>query len=118
MIATNFRRYAEALARQLPLPFGTVLRWATARPGSRVLRRIRAERGHVFAAVGRIKRPEPRTVPQWVKDKTRAARDLARQQLGQQFEWFAVALHAKARGRLSLQSRMHYVYPFANLGAI
>lgn len=88
MIASNFRRYAEALARQLPLPFGTVLRWATARPGSRILRAIRAQRGHVFAAMGRIKRPEPRTVPQWAKDKARQARQFAAELRTTQVEAF------------------------------
>lgn len=48
-IAANFRKYPQALALQMPLPFGRLLRWATSRPTTTVLRAIRAERGRTFA---------------------------------------------------------------------
>lgn len=77
MIASNYRKNPEALALQLPLPFGRVLKWALPRPGSRVLRAIRAARAAAFKAAGRISYPEPTITPQWFKDARNAARALA-----------------------------------------
>lgn len=37
MIAQNYRRHPEALALQLPLPFGRALVWALPRPTTRLL---------------------------------------------------------------------------------
>lgn len=78
MIAANFRRHPDALALQLPLPFGTVLRWATRKPTTVLMRAIRAARGVAFAAAGRIKRPSVPTIPAWWKEARKAARELAR----------------------------------------
>lgn len=86
MIASNYRQHPEALAVQLCLDFGSLLRWATARPGSRVLRAIRAARGKAM----RAQQPVPpwfpplceattAAAPQWVKDTARRARELATQ---------------------------------------
>lgn len=77
MIAANFRRYPEAMARQLVLPFGRLLVWALPRPTTRVLRAIRTARGAAFKAAGRIAYPERKPVPQWWKDARRASRALA-----------------------------------------
>lgn len=77
MIASNYRRHPEALALQLPLPFGHLLKWALPRPGSRVLRAIRAARAAAFKAAGRIKYPEPKVTPQWVKNAKALARQLS-----------------------------------------
>ena len=77
MIARNFRRFPSAMALQLPLPFGTMLKWATARPGSRVLRKIRADRARTFAAAGRTKPVQKPAIPQWWKETRQRARSLA-----------------------------------------
>lgn len=65
MIASNFRKHPEALALQLPLPFGSALRWALPRPTTRVLRAIRVARAKVFEAVGRVRYVEPVKAPAW-----------------------------------------------------
>lgn len=78
MIATNYRKHPEALALQLPLAFGHVLKWALKRPGARVLRSIRAERAAMFKAVGRVIYPEKPTTPAWFKAASQRARELAR----------------------------------------
>lgn len=78
MIAANYRKYPEAMALQLPLPFGRVLVWATSRPTTRVLRAIRAARGAAFKAAGHVKYPEKKTTPSWAKEAARKARELAR----------------------------------------
>lgn len=70
-IAANYRKHPEALALQMPLPFGRILKWATARPTTKLMRDIRAARGRVFAAAGRIAYPAKRTTPQWVKEAAR-----------------------------------------------
>lgn len=76
MIASNYRKYPEALALQMPLQFGRLLVWATSRPTTRLLRAIRAERGAAFKAAGRIAYPEKKTTPQWVRDAAKATRAL------------------------------------------
>ena len=78
MIASNYRKHPEALALQLPLAFGHVLKWALARPGARVLRAIRAERAAKFKAVGRVIYPMKQTTPAWFKAAQSRARELAR----------------------------------------
>jgi len=78
MIASNYRRHPEALALQLPLPFSRVLRWALPRPGSRVLRAIRAARAAAFKTAGRIRYPEPPVTPAWFIAARRKARELAK----------------------------------------
>lgn len=95
MIATNFRRYPEALALQLCLDFGALVRWATSRPGCRVLRVIRAARAKAAAAMPFVApwlpplTVEPdATAPAWVKDRARAARELAATLRGQQLPAF------------------------------
>lgn len=77
MIAKNYRRYPEALALQMPLPFGHLLRWALPRPGSRILRAIRAARAAAFKAAGRVRYPVKPVTPQWWIDAKRRARALA-----------------------------------------
>ena len=78
MIAANFRKYPEAMALQLPLPFGRVLGWALGRPTTRILRAIRAARGAAFKAAGRVKYPEKKTTPSRAKEAARKARELGR----------------------------------------
>ena len=79
MIAANFRRYPEAMALQMPLPFGRVLMWATGRPTTRVLRAIRAARGAAFKAAGRVAYPVKKQTPSWAAEAARKARDLTKQ---------------------------------------
>ena len=78
MIATNYRKHPEALALQLPLAFGHVLKWALKRPGARILRAIRAKRAETFKAIGRIQYPETPTTPAWFKAMRSRARELAK----------------------------------------
>lgn len=78
MIAQNYRRYPEALALQLPLPWGHRLLWALPRPTTRILRAIRAARGAAFAAAGRIAYPVKRSTPAWVREATQRARKLGK----------------------------------------
>ena len=77
MIASNYRKFPEALALQMPLQFGRLLVWATSRPTTRLLRTIRAERGAAFKANGRISYPVKKSVPDWVRTAKKKARELA-----------------------------------------
>lgn len=79
MIAANYRKHPDALALQLPLPFGRLLVWATARPTTKALRAIRSLRGAAFKAAGRIRCPEPKVTPDWVRAAAKSARKLAAQ---------------------------------------
>lgn len=79
MIAMNFRKYPEAMALQMPLPFGRVLVWATGRPTTRVLRAIRAARGAAFKAAGRVAYPVKKSTPSWAAEAARKARELGKQ---------------------------------------
>jgi len=83
MIAANFRRYPEALAHQLCLPFGALV-WATRRPGARLLRAIRAARAavvkrqpHVPAWMPPLCIEPSRPLPAWAKAQARESRGLA-----------------------------------------
>ena len=86
-IAANFRKYPQALALQMPLPFGRLLRWATSRPTTRVLRAIRAERGRTFAEMGRIAYPVAKLIPQWWKDAQKKARAFSKFMKEAQTSW-------------------------------
>ena len=77
MIAANFRKYAEAMALQLVLPFGRALVWATSRPTTVALRAIRAARGAAFRAAGRIRYPVKRGPCDWASAVKKRARKLA-----------------------------------------
>lgn len=79
MIASNYRKFPEALALQMPLQFGRLLVWATSRPTTRVLRAIRAARGATFKKAGRVAYPVQKSTPAWAKEAARKARDLAKQ---------------------------------------
>ena len=75
MIAANFRKFAEAIALQFPLPL-TRMVWATSRPTTRILRAIRAARGAAFKLAGLVRYPEKRGLPAWVKVARAKARKL------------------------------------------
>lgn len=77
MIASNYRKHPDALALQLPLAFGHVLRWAMKRPGARILRAIRATRAATFKTTGRVLYPVKAKTPAWFKAMKQRARDLA-----------------------------------------
>lgn len=79
MIASNYRKHPEALALQLPLPFGHALVWALPRPTTRILRKIRAARAKAFKITGRIVYPTKKTTPQWILDAKKIARALQKQ---------------------------------------
>ena len=78
MIAQNYRRFPEALALQLVLPWGHGLKWALPRPTTRIGRAIRAARSAAFAAAGRVAYPVKRTTPAWVREATQRARKLGK----------------------------------------
>jgi len=78
MIASNYRKFPEALALQMPLQFGRLLVWATSRPTTRVLRAIRATRAAAFKAAGRVAYPEKKTCPAWAREAAKKARELGR----------------------------------------
>lgn len=77
MIAANFRKYAEAMALQMCLPFGKP-RWNGARPTTRHGRMLRATRAALIAARPQIVQWVKVPTPQWALDAARAARELAR----------------------------------------
>lgn len=62
MIARNLRKYAEALALQLPLPFGRLRQLKQARPTTRAARAARAARAGLRRAIlaVRVIYPAPR----------------------------------------------------------
>lgn len=74
VIASNYRRYAEALALQLPLPFGHALIWNGSRPTTRAGRTMRAVRAAAFKLADRVRYAIAAVVPGWWKEKR--ARDL------------------------------------------
>lgn len=73
-IAANFRKYAQALALQLVLPFGAP-RWNGARPSTNLGRAARAFVTASMKARGPVEYPVARPVPQWWKDAQSRARD-------------------------------------------
>ena len=76
-IAANFRKYAQALALQLVLPFGRPV-WNGARPTTRLGREIRAHITRAVKARGLVEYHEPRPIPQWWKDAQARARALVK----------------------------------------
>ncbi len=76
MIAKNIRKYAEAAALQLVLPFGRPV-WALTRPTTRLLRAIRSARAKLIASRPQIVTWEKPVTPQWVRDAIRRAKRLA-----------------------------------------
>jgi hypothetical protein len=84
VIARNYLRHPEALAAQLCLPFTAVLRWATKRPGSRLLRAIRAARAAAISQQYAAPAWFPPlcdqqrwVVPAWAAEAKKAARALS-----------------------------------------
>ena len=75
-IAANFRKYAEAMALQLVLPFGKPV-WNGKRPTTTLGRAIRAFITSAMKARGLTEQPVAPTVPQWWKDAQSAARKYA-----------------------------------------
>lgn len=86
MIARNFIRHPEALALQLCLDLGKLVKWATAEPGCRALRAIRRARAAAIKALPRVRPDLPpmcdqwdaKPAPQWVRDRAAAARKAAK----------------------------------------
>lgn len=77
MIAANFKKHPDAMALQLPLPFGTRLVWHTSRPTTRIGRLFRAAVAAAMARIGRVVQPVAASVPQWWRDAKKAAQALA-----------------------------------------
>lgn len=78
MIAANFRKYAEAMALQLVLPFGRPV-WNGSRPTTRWGRALRAARAALVAVTPQIVAWVKVPTPQWWKDAQQAAKALAAQ---------------------------------------
>lgn len=76
MIASNFRKYPEAMAIQLVLPFGRPV-WNGSRPSTRWGRALRAARAVLVAATPQIVAWVKVAAPQWWMDAQRAAKALA-----------------------------------------
>ena len=75
-IAANFRKYAQALALQLVLPFGAP-RWNGSRPSTKLGRAVRAFVTASMKARGTVEYMQPSPVPQWWKDAQQRARDFS-----------------------------------------
>lgn len=73
-IAANFRKYAQALALQLVLPFSAP-KWNGSRPSTKLGRAARAFVTASMKARGPVEYPVARPVPQWWKDAQQCARD-------------------------------------------
>ena len=72
-IAANFRKYAEAMALQMVLPFGRPI-WNTSRPTTRLGREIRSYITKAMKARGLVEYPAVPAIPQWWKDAQTRAR--------------------------------------------
>jgi hypothetical protein len=83
-IAANFKKYAQALALQLPLPFGRLRMLRQARPTTRAGRAARAARKAIRAAAIKVKvmytakRPAPAKKPAEAQTMFQLALALAR----------------------------------------
>lgn len=78
MIASNYRKFPEAMALQLVLVFGRCT-WHTARPTTRLGRAVRAARAVLVKATPQLVRWGTKATPAWFKQAKRAARELANQ---------------------------------------
>ena len=78
MIASNYRKFPEAMALQLVLVFGRCT-WHTARPTTRLGRAVRAARAVLVKATPQLVRWVKKATPAWFKQAKRAARELAKQ---------------------------------------
>lgn len=78
MIASNYRKFPEAMALQLVLVFGRCT-WHTARPTQRLARAVRAARAVLVKETPQLVRWVKKATPDWFKLAKRAARELANQ---------------------------------------
>ena len=78
MIASNYRKFPEAMALQLVLVFGRCT-WHTARPTTRLGRAVRAARAVLVKATPQLVRWVKKATPAWFKLAKRAASELANQ---------------------------------------
>ncbi len=78
MIASNYRKFPEAMALQLVLVFGRCT-WHTARPTTRIGRAVRAQRARLVKQTPQVVRWVAKAVPSWWKEAKRAAKALAKQ---------------------------------------
>lgn len=77
MIASNYRKFPEAMAIQMVLVFGALV-WHTSRPTTRTTRAIRAERGRIAKARAQIVHWAKVQTPSWWKKAKAAASALAK----------------------------------------
>ncbi|WP_182284089.1 hypothetical protein [Comamonas testosteroni] len=76
-IAANFRKYAEAMALQLVLPFGKPV-WNGSRPTTKLGREIRAYITKAMKARGLVEYAAEKAIPQWWKDAQTRLRALTK----------------------------------------
>lgn len=77
MIASNYRKFPEAMALQMVLAFGRCV-WHIARPTTRIGRAVRAEQSRLVKETPQIVRWTRKSVPDWWKVKQRASKALAK----------------------------------------
>lgn len=77
MIASNYRKFPEAMALQMVLVFGALV-WHTSRPTTTKTRAIRAERGRIAKAHAQIVQWTKTPTPHWWKKAKTAAVALAK----------------------------------------
>ena len=95
MIAANFRKYPEAMALQMGLPFRALV-GALPRPTTRIGRAIRAARATAFKAAGMVRYPEPAPRPAWAIAAGRMVRQLVKM-----VRMAQISLDFEAPGRLN-----------------
>ncbi len=77
MIASNFRKFPEAMALQMVLVFGRCI-WHTGRPTTRIGRAVRAERSRIVKETPQVVRWARKAVPDWWKAAQRSKKALAK----------------------------------------
>lgn len=78
MIASNYRRFPEAMALQLVLVFGRPV-WNTSRPSSRIGRALRYAQAALVKATPQLVTWHKKPTPAWYLAARRAAKALANQ---------------------------------------
>ncbi|MPS91694.1 MAG: hypothetical protein E2585_23850 [Comamonas sp.] len=102
-IAANFRKYAEAMALQLVLPFGRPI-WNTSRPTTRLGREIRSFITKAMKARGLVEYPVAPAIPQWWKDAQTRARAFTKFMREGQHEF---NLYGQQTGRMEKRIRKY-----------
>lgn len=97
MIASNYRRFPEAMALQLVLVFGRPV-WNTSRPSSRLGRALRYAQAALVKATPQLVTWHKKPAPAWYLKARRTAKELANQvrQALESFVWDLVEVEGPA----------------------